>query len=139
LASSANTILQAPTFKIGSTVNEVKATQGEPTSITEIGSGTFWYHYGTSQVNFANNVVVGYENNGNLNVDLGSAVPGVTFRLGVSSNEIIRAQGTPQKVTYIGSGTFWYHYGTSQVNFANNVVVGYENNGNLNGMSLPER
>ena len=125
---------QPSTFTIGSTSEDVKIVQGEPSRVTDLFSqGSFWYHYGNSRVEFENNRVSAYDNRGNLNVHIGDAVASAIFTLGSTSVEVIQAQGTPSQVTDLFSvGSYWYHYGSSRVEFENDQVSAYNNRGNLN-------
>lgn len=107
-------------FTLGSTIGEVYATQGVPTT-TE---GDVW-HYGTSRVYFRDGVVVRWEASvdhplrvrGDLEPQ-GSAARGI--RVGAGMAEVRAVQGDPLHAT----DQVW-EYGLSRVYFNNGRVVGW--------------
>jgi hypothetical protein len=110
-------------FSLGSSPDEVRATQGPPQYL----SATTW-KYGLSTVTFKNRRVVGYANiSRNLRVRLtpksratAAGLP-VSFTVGSSKDLVLIVQGTPSMVV----GNVW-KFGESEVKFRGNRVVSYD-------------
>jgi DnaJ domain len=108
-------------FTIGSTLGEVYAVQGVPTSTT---SGA--WRYGKSIVYFANGLVTSWEEdpaNPLKTTMLSISTPETphTFTLGSTKEEVRAAEGAPLFET----GALW-DYGLSKVYFREDRVVGWE-------------
>jgi outer membrane protein assembly factor BamE (lipoprotein component of BamABCDE complex) len=116
-------------FTIGSTMDEVRAVQGTPSSVYGYTSFIIW-NYGLSSVQFSSGKIVqGYDNyDHNLNVFMGSQEAGKTFTIGSNQAEVLAAQGTPSCVDYYSSFIIW-HYGLSSVKFSSDtkIVQSYDN------------
>lgn len=104
----------------GSTVGEVYAVQGVPTST----QGETW-HYGKSQIRFAQGKVISWnqhpENPLRIARDQPVQLQEGVFDVGSTKDEVRAIQGTP--VTE--SETVW-DYGPSRVHFKNNRVIYWE-------------
>jgi hypothetical protein len=112
-------------FSIGSTMEQVKAVQGTPTSVASYG-----WSYGLSSVSFdASGKVDGYSNLGdNLKVQVTPSKPNRTktrFSVGSTKDDVLLVQGTPT-----GVASYGWSYGLSSVSFdASGKVDGYSNLG----------
>jgi len=108
-------------FTKGSTINEVLAVEGTPSSI--IGDT---YFFGMSSVSFSSGRVVGWQSSpyNRLKVSLPSrsqsSNPGV-FKQGSTVDEVLAVEGTPSAI--IGDTYFW---GMSSVYFSSGRVVGWQ-------------
>jgi hypothetical protein len=109
---------------IGSTKDEVRALQGNPSRII----GDTWF-YDASQVTFSSDKVVGYANNSeNLHMrlmpktDMTHIREKGYFTIGATKDEVIALQGTPGSII----GNTWV-YGLSQIKFYDDTVVSYSN------------
>jgi hypothetical protein len=116
----------APTsgyFTMGSTIDEVLALQGTPTST--IGNRYYW---GFSTVDFSNGRVIAWDNSElgrHLKVKLlsnGVAPASGYFTMGSSVDEVLALQGTPSST--IGNRYYW---GFSTVDFSNGQVIAWDN------------
>ena len=126
--TKSNTKTTKKYFNIGSTMDEVKAIQGTPTSISKYIGEEIWY-YGSSHINFKNNKVYEYTNHGDLHIKKEKTTKGY-FNIGSTMDEVKAIQGTPTSISkYIGE-EIWY-YGSSHINFKNNKVYEYTNHGDL--------
>ncbi|OGQ93397.1 MAG: hypothetical protein A2284_08515 [Deltaproteobacteria bacterium RIFOXYA12_FULL_61_11] len=123
------------TFSIGSTQEAVRNVQGPPTEIQVYQSlNEIQWSYGFSQVTFAYDTeqVIGYDEYSmgeDLIVYMGSKIPGETFTLGSTQQEVIDAQGTPTAVqVYQSLNEIQWSYGFSQISFSydTRIVTGYE-------------
>ena len=115
-------------FNIGSTMDEVRAIQGTPTSISKYIGEEIW-HYGISDIKFKNKKVYEYYNDGNLCIEKTKTTKGY-FNIGSTMDEVRAIQGIPTSVSkYIGE-EIW-HYGISDIKFKNKKVYEYYNDGNL--------
>lgn len=143
----------AEPFTIGSTASKVLTANGSPTgSSTSPNGETTWtyslnnagspvdsrvfrlvsYH---STVNFdSNGLVIGYVNEGNLNVSLGQKDPSAQpLKLGPTKEDMVKSNGTPLAVV----GDVWYYakpdnYDETTVQFDKDGKVEFYNNGNYN-------
>ena len=108
-------------FTIGSTRDQVIATQGTP---DHYGEGGRELRYGESRVTFHRGRVVSWHMNpsNSLNAKLLPSIPSdaETFTLGSSKDEVLSVQGTPDHFSERS-----FHYGHSMVHFANNRVTGW--------------
>ena len=123
------------TFSIGSTQEAVRNVQGPPTEIQVYQSlNEIQWSYGFSQVTFAYDTeqVIGYDEYSmgeDLIVYMGSKIPGETFTLGSTQQEVIDAQGTPTAIqVYQSLNEIQWSYGFSQISFSydTRIVTGYE-------------
>ncbi len=105
---------------LGSTVGEVYAVQGVPTST----QGETWL-YGKSQIRFANGKVISWnqhpENPLRIARDQPVQAQGGTFEVGSTKDQVRAIQGTPVTET----DGIW-DYGLSRVHFSNNRVIHWE-------------
>jgi hypothetical protein len=105
---------------IGSTVGEVYAVQGIPTST----QGETW-QYGKSQIRFAHGKVISWnqhpDNPLRLARDQPVRIQDGIFGMGSSKDDVLAIQGTPVTET----DTVW-DYGLSRVHFINNRVAHWE-------------
>ncbi|WP_010281068.1 DnaJ domain-containing protein [Bacillus timonensis] len=111
-------------FTLGSSKEKVKEVMGPPSSVY---SNSWSYNY--SNVTFDGEFVIGWSNiSDNLNVKLGEKEEGVTFTLGSSKDDVLKAMGTP---TSIYHNSWGYQY--SDVTFDADKVVGWSDiSDNLN-------
>jgi outer membrane protein assembly factor BamE (lipoprotein component of BamABCDE complex) len=118
-------------FSIGSTKEQVLNIQGTPSSISEYGNTTNWY-YGSSRIEFVNNKVKEFSNTGKLKIKLNpqNTFDGTFFTIGSSKDEVLNIQGTPSSISEYGNTSNWY-YGSSRIEFINNKVKEFSNNGKL--------
>ena len=113
--------VETGTFTKGSTINEVLAIEGTPSSI--IGDT---YFFGMSSVSFSSGRVVGWQSSpyNRLKVSLPSrsqaSNPGV-FKQGSTVDDVLAVEGTPSAI--IGDTYFW---GMSSVSFSSGRVVGWQ-------------
>jgi len=110
-------------FTRGSTVDEVLALQGTPSST--IGNTFYW---GYSTVDFNNGRVISWDNStlgSHLKVKLlsnGVAPSSGYFTRGSTVDEVLALQGTPSSI--IGNTFYW---GFSTVDFSNGRVISWDN------------
>lgn len=115
----------ANAFTIGSTMEQVKAVQGTPTSVASYG-----WSYELSTVRFdSEGRVSGYSNLGkNLKVEMlpfDSHKQLSRFTIGSTKDDVLLVQGTPT-----GVASYGWHYELSTVRFdSEGKVVGYSNLG----------
>jgi curved DNA-binding protein CbpA len=104
----------------GSTIGEVYAVQGVPTST----QGETW-HYGRSQIRFAQGKVISWKQHPDSPLRIARDQPVQvqegTFGVGSTKDEVRAIQGTPVTETE----TVW-DYGPSRVHFNNNRVIHWE-------------
>ncbi len=109
-------------FTLGSTPDDVRAAQGEPTDVAD--ALGIW-HYGFSTVEFKRGVVAGFWNtDSNLHIHLdpadgnvaAKAVAAGSFAVGSSKDEVIALQGIPEHVESVIDET-WHYPGGSSVSF----------------------
>ena len=104
----------------GSTLGEVYAIQGVPTST----QGETW-HYGKSQIHFAQGKVISWSQHPDNPLRIARDQPIQTqegiFEVGSTKDEVRAIQGTPVTETE----TVW-DYGPSRVHFKNNRVTHWE-------------
>lgn len=133
----------APPFTVGSSKEEVLSAMGSPDTLYTEDSDSSYWRYGASRIDFSENRLVSYTNNGELKVLLKNpetGAPAVT--LGSSKAGIIRAMGTPDDVvSAVYFETSW-KYGSSYLGVnTQNKVIGWVNLGDLNvtmGKRLPD-
>jgi len=122
-------------FTLGSTMDEVKSIQGDPSKINVYDAlNRIIWNYGFSTVTFSydNKIVIEYEESSmgdELYVDMGSQISGSFFNLGSTQSEVIAAQGTPSAVhIYESLNNIIWNYGFSTVTFSydNKIVIEYE-------------
>ncbi|WP_421381875.1 cell wall-binding repeat-containing protein [Bacillus salacetis] len=133
----------APPFTVGSTKAEVLSAMGTPDTIeAEYGGSSYW-RYGSSRIDFSEDRVESYTNNGELKILLKDPETGASaVSLGSSKSDILRAMGTPDDVvSAVYFRTSW-KYGSSYLGVnSQNEVIGWVNNGDLNvtmGEKLPD-
>lgn len=112
------------TYTLGSTKEEVLVVQGKPTNVV----GESWY-YGASIIDFAGDTVVAYsDRKGILDIELKPKVSSdkTYFELGLTKDEVLTVQGKPSNIV----GKYWY-FGSSKVEFENDIVVAYSDRNRL--------
>jgi len=113
---------KAKYFTVGSSLGEVYAAQGVPTSI----ENGVW-HYGKSKVYFAAGVVTSWEHDSSdplnataLPTNTAKSLPS-SFTVGTSKTEVRLVQGAP----ILETDSLW-DYGLSKIYFRDNLVVGWD-------------
>ncbi|MCU0527398.1 MAG: hypothetical protein MUF72_21535 [Elainella sp. Prado103] len=133
--------VQLPTqnlWGIGSRRAAVISIQGEPTSIDRYDAVCKEIlHYGKSQVELNNGVVVGFEDFDRrlktlaLDTPLPTIPSQTTWDLGSTKADVFRIQGTPSRVVdYDYSDRETLYYDGSTIELARQRVIGYRNEGN---------
>jgi hypothetical protein len=110
------------TFDLGASPDEVRAVQGEPTTIQEM---LHIWHYDTASVTFDRDRVVGYWNtDGTLHIALRpmnaataeKAKAAGHYTIGASKDEVIGVEGTPQRVDHVIRES-WYYGRSGSIDF----------------------
>lgn len=117
--SMGNADPKAPPFKLYSSKQEVIKAMGTPVRL-EIGDSDEVWTYSGGEVRFFDDRVVAWENRGNLKVSMGiKAAKPAPLTTGSTRQEVIKAMGTPTKITYGDAffmNEFWF-YGEASVVF----------------------
>lgn len=129
----------APPFTIGSSSEDVIKAMGTPDELSaddvDISFNNLKWKYGNSYIYFAAaQKVKGYENKGDLKVYMGTKdknSPG--FTIGSSTDELLKAMGTPDSFISNGGFDYTWKYEDSTVTVSNQgKVTGWLDRGNLN-------
>jgi len=129
----------SPTFTLGATRAELFSVQGTPTKVQD---WDLWVdvYYGRSSVKLKDDRVVGYNNEGNLRVDLATRTVGGATRwtIGSTLDDVVTVEGTP---TAVEDWSNWMslRYGRSTIKMEGGRVAGYYNDGSLDVFVTPGR
>jgi hypothetical protein len=121
-------------WDLGSTKATVFNVQGTPTRVVDYSySGRETLYYGESTIELVKELVIGYNNAGNLKVRvapilLDSDPQDNTWSLESSREQLLKVQGTPAQITPNSSSCGeTFRYGNSTVELKNGFVSGYDN------------
>lgn len=126
--------------------DDVLRLQGTPSDIKRyeaLGYERWYFGYSTVMIDFRTREVLGWDNEGNLNVQL---LPGdqtttsTAFTRGSHEDDVLRLQGTPSDITRyeaLGYERWYFGHSTVTIDFRTREVLGWDNEGNLNVQFLP--